>query len=253
LLLTKEDNDLRRVFIDGPLTNEVSIIGDDAYHLVRVLRVKPGDELVVVGQDGQASEAVIHSVTTACVTAVLSSGIDRSVEPPVSVWLAQGLPKGDKMDLVVQKAVEIGAQRIIPLATDHSVVRYDEAKQRSRAARWQKVAGEAGKQCGRGRIPEVTNVITLPELLAGLEPGATLLMLYEGETTNGIRQVLGNYAGGTIVLLIGPEGGFSTTEVELCRKHGAQIVTMGPRILRTETAAIAALAIVMYQCGDLGG
>lgn len=244
---------MRRVFLDGPLAAEVNIVGADAHHLARVLRLKPGDQLVVVGQDGQAGKAVIDSVTATCVTAKLTSGIDSMVEPPLTVWLAQGLPKGDKMDLIVQKAVELGVAGIIPLAAEHSVVRYDAAKQLNRITRWQKIAGEAGKQCGRGKIPQITNIKTMTEVLAELSSNTTLLMLYEGETTQGIREALGNYAKGTIVVIIGPEGGFSAAEVELCHKRGAQIVTMGPRILRTETAAIAALTIVMYQCGDLGG
>jgi len=245
---------MRRVFLPEPLTETITISGSDAHHIIRVLRLKPGDRLSVVGADRQAGEAVIKDVRAGTIVAELVARIELLGEPPVAVWLAQGLPKGDKMDLVVQKTVELGVSGIIPLATEHSVVRYDAAKQANRVARWQIIAYEASKQCGRGKVPTVTDIMSLADCLEQLPPGVTILMLYEGEKVQGLRAALTAANGsGEIVLLIGPEGGFSPAEVELCKQYGAKMVSLGPRILRTETAAIAALAIVMYQCGDLGG
>lgn len=243
---------MRRFFVDGPLQPAMVIRGQDARHIGRVLRLGPGDELAVVGADGQAGRAVITAIGPASVSLELAGLQALSCEPPVSVWLAQGLPKGDKMDYIIQKAVEIGAAGIIPLDGEFSAVRYDEAKQGSRQARWQKIAGEAAKQCGRTVVPPVTPVKTLAAALAEAGPETAVIMLYEGQAGESLRTTLAGTGAAAYLLLVGPEGGFSPAEAELCRSRGARLATLGPRILRTETAAVVALGIVMYEKGDLG-
>jgi 16S rRNA (uracil1498-N3)-methyltransferase len=156
------------------------------------------------------------------------------------------------MDYIVQKVVELGVSRIIPLETTHCVVKYDTAKQRTRRERWQKIAHEAAKQCGRAVIPTVSPVQPLAELLANVPEQMVVIMLYEGDARRSLKSILQHHPSVNYLLIVGPEGGFSSLEVSECKQHGAQIVTLGPRILRTETAGLAAVSAVMYEHGDLG-
>jgi len=244
---------LRRFFIDTPLLAEMSIQGSDAHHISRVLRLQIGDQLILVAPNGSAGKARISSIGVDEVTLLLIENILEDKEAPVNVYLAQGLPKSDKMDYIVQKAVELGVRGIYPMATEHCVVQYDQGKQKTRRERWQKIAVEAAKQCGRTVVPMIEPVMGLASLLASLDTETIVIMLYEGQAAQGLRQALAQRPGKSYLLLIGPEGGFSAKEVALCQNHGASIVTMGPRILRTETAALAGVASVMYEYGDLGG
>lgn len=244
---------MRRFFIDAPLTGTITIQGQDARHISRVLRLSPGAEIVVAGAGGQACRATITAVGSDTVSATVGEAIAQQHEPPIEVWLAQGLPKSDKMEYIIQKAVEIGAAGVIPMAVDFSTVRYDETKKTARRERWQKIAQEAAKQCGRDLVPTVAPVRSLAEVLDQAGPDTQVIMLYEGEAAKGLREVLADCPARSYLLIVGPEGGFSPAEAGLCREKGACIVTLGPRILRTETAALAALAIVLYQNGDLGG
>lgn len=245
---------MRRFFIDGQLTPVAFITGNDARHISRVLRMRPGDKLAIAFSDGQAGEAVIENIKPGEITVrVVSMMHDRCTEPPVSVYLAQCLTKSDKMDYIVQKAVELGAAGIFPVVASHCVVNYDDAKKKARRDRWQKIAAEAAKQCGRNLIPQVYDVMNLNDVFCQISDDTVIVMLYEAEMVRTIRNILSGVQKQKYLILIGPEGGFSAQEVEQAKKHGAHVVTLGPRILRTETASLAALSIVMYEQGDLGG
>lgn len=228
----------------------MTITGQDARHIGKVLRLGPGDAIVVTAADGRTGRAVISAMTPAAVTARLAAVLDANHEPPVAVRLAQGLPKGDKLEYIIQKATELGVAGIIPVAADNATVRYDAAKRDSRRERWQKIAAEAAKQCGRTAVPAVAPVSTLAGALDTAGPDTTVIMLYEGGGAS-LRAILAGRQTKDYLLLVGPEGGFSPAEAELCRARGAVFATLGPRILRTETASLAALAIVMYEKGDL--
>lgn len=243
---------MRRFFLDGPLAASMAIRGQDARHIGKVLRLKTGDEIAVVAKDGQAGRAVITAVGPTSVSLDLVEALAISCEPPVAVWLAQGLPKGDKFEYIIQKAVEIGAAGIIPLATDFSAVQYDEVRQRSRLVRWRKVAEEAAKQCGRTALPTVTEVKSLAEVLAGAADGTAAIMLYEGQTGGSLQAALDADPASAYLLLVGPEGGFSKAEADLVQARGGRLAGLGPRILRTETASLVGLTIIMHQKGDLG-
>lgn len=230
------------------------IRGTDAHHISTVLRLPTGTVIRVSGQDGQSAAARIIAAVPETVELELTALLTDTTEPPIDVWLVQGLAKGEKMDFIIQKAVELGAHGIIPIATAHSVVRYDADKQQNKVVRWQKIAREAAKQCGRSHVPEVCPISSLQTIVTDSAfAAAAKIMLYEGQAALGIKEALTLNKRQAYLLFIGPEGGFSTAEVELCQKHGLQIVTMGPRILRTETAALAALTAVLYECGDLEG
>ena len=244
---------LRRFFIDDLLADDMVIGGNEAHHMQHVLRLCAGDQVIIVAADGQAGIANIVSLGQRQITLKLLERLTENQEAPVEVVLAQGLPKSDKMDYIVQKAVELGVTAIVPLAADESVVKYDQNKQQARQTRWQKIAFEAAKQCRRNRVPTVGAVQNLRQFLSSVGSDTQIIMLYEGQTPVGIKQALTAQKSRRYVLIIGPEGGFSADEVALAQEKGAQLVTMGPRILRTETAAVAAITVVMYHHGDLGG
>ena len=169
-------------------------------------------------------------------------------ESPLHITVYQGLPKSDKMDYIVQKCVELGAVSIVPVATARAVVKlHDEEKKRTR---WQKIALEAAKQCGRGIIPTVGNVTDLRKVIDSLEPDALNILPYENEDHRRLRQAMSGYSGDKVNIIIGPEGGFDPAEISAAESKGIHIVTLGPRILRTETAPIAAISAIMYELGD---
>lgn len=246
---------MRRFFIEGPVVPQACITGNDVHHISRVLRMRPGDKLAVVFSGGQAGEAVIESLESdKIIVKVDNIRHDGCSEPPVDIYLAQCLPKGDKMDYIVQKAVELGACGIFPVVSAHCVVQYDDNKKRARHGRWQKIAAEAAKQCGRNFVPPVHAPLNLHDMLSQLSGDTMIIMLYEAETIHTLKSLLSEERrSGRYLILVGPEGGFSGHEAEQAKQYGAYAVTLGPRILRTETASLAALSILMYDRGDLGG
>jgi 16S rRNA (uracil1498-N3)-methyltransferase len=253
---------LRRFFLEDELPPEVSgeikIRGNDARHIVVVLRLTAGKEVLVAGKGGKCARAVIIEAEPSCVTLRILEFVPLDTEPLVRVYLAQALPKGDKMDFIVQKAVELGVAGIVPFVAEHCVVKYDAKKEAARSARWQKIAAEAAKQCGRAVIPTVFPVMPLAAVFQSAAVQAentAVFLLYENETELGLKKALAacppSVSG--YLLLVGAEGGFSAQEALFCREQGAVTITMGPRILRAETASLAVLSALMYERGGLGG
>ncbi len=243
---------MRRFFVADVVEKKVVIRGSDAHHIKRVLRYQIGDTIIVVDGSGKVMQTVIVEMQDEMVIAEVGAVLDDNTEAPIELILAQCLPKGDKMDLVVQKAVELGVSTICPIASENCVVKYDEKKKASRQLKWQKVADEAAKQCGRTILPTVEAIVSLKEFLATLDTDIEAMMCYEGEVQLPIKAILSQSTANRFLILVGPEGGFNKEEVALCQKSGLKIATLGKRILRTETAAIAATAIVLYEKGDLG-
>jgi 16S rRNA (uracil1498-N3)-methyltransferase len=158
------------------------------------------------------------------------------------------------MDLIVQKATELGVYKFIPLVCERSVVKLSGDKSQRRSERWQRIAQEAAKQCRRPEIPEVLPPVGWEEALSGMPEGVNAIIPWEEENQKSLKKILGeSQLQGDVYVFIGPEGGFTSAEVELARSRGVRPVTLGPRILRTETAGLAVLAIILYQFGDLGG
>lgn len=244
---------MRRFFVAAPLEQHMVITGEDYYHITKVLRMSIGDSLIAVSPDGQSALAEIMRIDQASVHIILQQYIAEKNEPPIRVFLAQSLPKSDKMDYIVQKSVELGVHAIIPMETTRCVVRYDTNKREERVRRWRRIAEEAAKQCGRSVVPEVASMMSLQDVLSHYAEKMATIMLYEEKSVQmGIKHVLASLTAKNYLLLIGSEGGFTPDEFQLCQQHQAYIATLGPRILRTETAALASLAVVMYHCGDLG-
>ncbi len=242
---------MRRLFVPEPLAEELVITGADAHHLMHVMRAKCKDIIEVAGCDGRAGRMEIAGFTSEEVQLHLLEYIQEEKESPVAITLYQCILKGEKMDFVVQKAVELGAVRLVPVVSKNVVVRFDEKKQAAKCARWQKIADEAAKQCGRSRRLTVDPVISFEEV-AG-QAGENLVFCYELEEQRTMGELLQSLEGAEISLLIGAEGGFTDVEAKRLLEAGAHCVTLGPRILRAETAALAALTILQYEKGDLGG
>lgn len=242
---------MRRLFLKGLLADKVTITGDDANHLMYAMRAKPGDEVILVDDMGAVARMELTGFTADSVTMKLVERLDADTESPLNLELAQCLLKGDKFELVIQKAVELGVVAIQPIASRNCVVRYEGKKAAAKQERWQKIAEEAAKQCGRTRVPQVLSVRSLAEWLNDRQ--GTLLFCYENEEQQPIKAALRALSDNVenITTLIGPEGGFTLDEAEKIQQAGGRSVTLGPRILRAETAAIAAMSIVQYEKGDL--
>lgn len=211
-----------------------------------VLRLQPGDEVELFDGAGVAASAKIASVGEEVAVEVLEVRTAHAA-PPIAI--AQALPKGDKLELVIQKATELGAAAIVPFSSARAVVKLDADKASARVERWRKIAREAARQCGRADTPEVTELQDLAGVLA--RPGKKGL-LYEGATDVRLGAFLDAAGSEPLTLLIGPEGGFADEEVARAREAGASIVGLGSRILRTETVALAALAVALHRRGELG-
>lgn len=248
-----------RFFLENAaeIGEEVELNPTDSYHLSRVLRRKPGAQIELVSAN-RVFAAEILAVGESVRVRLLKELAAYS-ESPLELILLQGLAKGERMELVLQKAVELGAVRIVPVACERSVVRLQDAKKaEAKQARWQKIADAAAKQCGRTRLVEVAPVVSLADALAGLPENCRVIMPWEeadGVAVGcSLRQALSeNGAPKAVALIIGPEGGLTEQEAALAKARGASLVTLGRRILRTETAAIAVMSIIMYVWGDLSG
>jgi len=229
------------------------IQGEDAHHITHVLRYKIGQSLIVVDDSGKIAQTEITSIAQNAVEVKITEYLEANTEAPIRITLAQCLPKSDKMDFIVQKAVELGVSNICPLISENCVVKYDVAKKEARQKKWQKIANEAAKQCGRAVLPSVEPIMPFKDLFLELDPNIEVLMCYEGQADCSLKALLTTTTASRFLIIIGPEGGVSPVEVQLCKEKGGKVVTMGPRILRTETASLAAVSLVMYQNGDLGG
>lgn len=228
---------------------EILIQGSDVNHIRNVLRMRPGEELSVSnGVDGREYRCHITDITEDAVRCELRFIKEEGVELLSRIYLLQGLPKADKMELIIQKAVELGVYQIVPVAAHRSVVRLDERKAAARVSRWQAIAEAAAKQSRRGVVPRVQQVMGLDQALAHVRDLPVKLIPYElAEDMGKTREVLGKLEPGQdIAVLIGPEGGFEGKEVESAVAAGAIPITLGRRILRTETAGMTVLSWLMY-------
>ena len=237
-----------RFFSDNINDNSVIITGSDAVHIGRSLRMKLGDELIVCS-NGIEYNTSIQSISDEQVICNILSSDPAKTEPNINLTLFQAMPKGDKLDLIIQKAVELGVSKICPVITSRCVSRPDKKSFEKKKKRFQKIALEAAKQSGRGIIPQVSDIITFDECINAMSQFDFKLICYEkgGVSLNDI----GLRGDCSIGLFIGSEGGFDTNEVDKCIEHGIKPVGLGPRILRCETAPISAVSIIMNLTGNM--
>ncbi len=230
--------------------NQLIVKGNVCHHISHVLRMRVGDFLRFSDNESRYYEGVITEITKDSLSVKVKKTYAIDDEPRLSVTLIQCLPRGDKMDQILQKSTELGVKRVIPVESENSQIRLKN-KKAEKQSRWQKIAAAAAEQCGRGVIPVVDLPCTLQEALNRCE-GKEILFCYEQEENNSFRKTAEKMKEKNrgIALVIGPEGGFSPSEAELILAAGAHSVTMGRRVLRTETAGPTALAVLMYEFGE---
>lgn len=241
---------LTRVYVSSPLTpgRRQTIEGDAANHITRVLRLKPDDPLIIFDGRGGEYNANIEAFRKDAVIVVIGERSATTRESSLSLTLAQGVSRGERMDWVVQKATELGVTRIVPVMTERTVVKLDARQSERKVAHWHGIAVAACEQSGRDRVPDIAAPVALHEFLRGSDPQATRLLLSPAGTqrVNDLQP-----KDGGIVVLIGPEGGLAEGEQRAAVGAGFVAVRLGPRVLRTETAAVAALTLLQHQFGDL--
>ena len=230
--------------------NHIFIDGPDVNHIRNVLRMNPGEEVNVTDGSGEkVYRCAIASIGEDKVELNIMWAQEKGMELPSKIYLFQGLPKSDKMELIIQKAVELGVYEIIPMATARAVVKLDQKKAAAKVKRWQAISESAAKQSKRLLIPEVKEPVKFSEALKLAPDLDVRLIPYElAEGMDGTRRIIQSVKPGqSVAVFIGPEGGFEEAEVELAKEAGFQAITLGRRILRTETAGMTVLSILMYQ------
>jgi len=222
-------------------------------YITNVLRLKKGSFVSVYDGRGKVCLARIDKIDKDRIRCAVIEELAAAQEPSIRITLVQGLPKGDKMETIIQKCTELGISEVIPLNCNRSIVKIHQEKVASKVSRWQRVALEASRQCRRSVVPKVSEPKGLNEVLNSLSEGALSLLFWEKENKCSLKDCLRASKPENIFLFIGPEGGFTADEVEMAKEFGVIPVSLGPRIVRTETAGPAVTAIIQYELGDLGG
>ena len=228
------------------------IVGEELDHMRRVLRLGPGDRLTVFDDTGWEHEAIVRAFNAEQGEIDILRSYQADRESSLAMTLAVGLTKGGKIDLVIEKATELGVQTIVPFVSAHTVPRLDEGKIERRAGRWGKIAVSAAKQCGRTHIPKILRLHDFQGLVRQPRADMLKLLFWEKEAQQTLKQVQEKEPDARAVLLvIGPEGGFSFDEAKAAQQHGFEPIHLGRRTLRAETAAVAAMSLVQFLWGDL--
>jgi len=239
-----------RIFHSGPLKGgeQVTVTGSAAAHLGKVLRLRERDNLILFNGEGLDHIGRIISITRGNVAVVIVDSRETRTESPAVLTLLQGICRNHRMDMLIQKSTELGVSSIRPIICERSVVRIDDERVTKKIRHWQGIVTSACEQCGRSRIPELVGPADLPTAMQRLDENSARLML-DPDGTDTLESGIGS--ADSIALLIGPEGGLTETERALAIHAGFRSIRLGPRILRTETAPIAALSIIQYLKGDL--
>ncbi|MBQ1394808.1 MAG: 16S rRNA (uracil(1498)-N(3))-methyltransferase [Lachnospiraceae bacterium] len=243
-------------FTDDDLTGAEKVYLDEGntHHLVHVLRADIGDKIEVSDACGRTYACTILETEDKTAVCSVDHEIKSNRELSCDITLFQSIAKGEKMDWVIQKAVELGATRIVPMITGRTIVRPDPKGASHKVQRWSRIAESAAKQCGRAVIPEISEVTMFPEAVSQASSCDWFIFPYEcAEGMAYSREIFGSIQpGSTVSVMIGPEGGFEPSEVSEAKRSGAHILTLGNRILRTETAALTALSWLVYQLEESG-
>ena len=243
---------MHRFFVEEPGMgeNRITITGGDVNHIKNVLRMSTGDQICVInGQNNKEQYCEIIDIGADAVETKICEIREADQELPNQIVLFQGLPKSDKMELIIQKAVELGVYRIVPVSTDRTVVKLDAKKEANKRKRWMNISESAAKQSGRLCIPEVTSVVSFREALEMAKEMDVRLIPYElADGMEKTREIMSSIQPGqSIAVFIGPEGGFESSEIEKAMEMGISPITLGKRILRTETAGLVTLAMLVYN------
>jgi 16S rRNA (uracil1498-N3)-methyltransferase len=246
-------SETNRLFInaDDIKDDTYRVTDEDLHYLKNVLRAKPGDGVELRDGSNKIYLSVVDDISEKTMSLKIQGTKALDSELPIQITLAQALPKSDKMELIIQKCVELGAHDIIPVRTEHCVVKITDDKEKNRIERWQKISKAAALQSGRALVPAISKVRSWPELLSTFTDYRLVLLPWELEDQNSLKKILfenpinpGNP--GNFLVIIGPEGGFAHEEIAAAKKAGAITITLGKRILRTETAGMAILSMLNY-------
>lgn len=222
--------------------------GTEAGHMLRTLRLRTGDAFYAFDEEGSRYRMRILEATSRSLRAEVLESFPPEPPPDVAVVLLVGLPKADKMDFILEKATELGCSRVIPFRSSRTIPRLDAQDAKRRLLRWERIALSAAKQCGSGRVPDISPLLPFPDALRACADAEGKILLYEGEGRFGLKKVLLGLSGAkSVALLIGPEGGFSEDEVAEAERAGFLRAGLGSRILRVETAAVAAVSMTAYH------
>ncbi|MFL6561843.1 MAG: 16S rRNA (uracil(1498)-N(3))-methyltransferase [Bacillus sp. (in: firmicutes)] len=244
---------MQRYFVKQRANGDRFLIDEeDRHHIVKVMRMQLGDQIICVDPEGKQAVCALAEITDTSVVADVVQWKDEVSELPISITIASGLPKGDKLEWIIQKGTELGAHQFLPFSAARSVVKWDEKKAAKKIDRWQKIAKEAAEQSHRAFLPEVSSAISFKELLSKGKDFEYKLVAFEEESRNGETSVFASTLnkmskGNSLLLVFGPEGGLSDAEVQQLKNNDFAVCGLGPRILRTETAPLYALAAISYH------
>lgn len=238
-----------RFFTETINENKGIISGDDAKHIAKVLRMHAGEKLVACDCQGYDYDCVIESLSDKEVELSVERKYSSETEPSVSVTLYQAMPKSDKMELIIQKAVELGVSAIVPVQTKRCVSRPDAKSMAKKLERYNRIALEAAKQCGRGRIPQVLPMLDFADAIKAMKEDQRAFLFYENSTSSFRKEL--EQGVNSVSIMVGAEGGFEEEEVQKALDLGIASLSLGKRILRCETAPLAALSIIMYETGNM--
>lgn len=241
---------MQRYFVepDHFTDHEVTIVGDDVHHIVNVMRAKEGEEIFVSDGSGRSARARLAVLSAKEVKATVVERLEEKRELPIRVTIGQGLPKGEKMEWILQKGTELGAFSFFPFSSERTIVKLDAKKEAKKLERWRKIIKEAAEQSHRDVLPQLLPPVSFREALAAGAQYTRCVIAYEKEGGATLHQVMDELsAKDSLLVLIGPEGGFSPDEVAQAEAKGFLSVSLGPRILRTETASQYVLACASYQ------
>ena len=239
-----------RFFVESVENDFIEINGDDARHIALSLRMKKGESLVLCDGKGREAEAVIREAFPESVVLDITERRNSIAEPKTEVVLYQALPKFDKLEYIIQKSVELGVSKIVPVLSSRCISRPDEKTMKKKLERLRKIADEAAKQSGRGKLPEVGELLTFKNAVAEMVKAETPIFFFE-HAEYPLHEIMKKRTGGKIAMMVGSEGGFSEEEAAFAAEKGALIASLGPRILRCETAPVAALSAIMYAAGEM--
>ena len=226
----------------------IHISGDDAHHIARALRMAQGEKIEACDMQSKVYYCVLTKfIEDKEIIATVEGEGQIDTEPSFEIILYQALPKSDKMEIIIQKAVECGATKIVPFKSERCIAKVDKKDERKKLDRWQKIAESGAKQCGRGIIPEIGSILTLEQMIDDAKKCDLCLFCYEAEDNATIKTALKSFVSGKIAIIVGSEGGFSAYEAEKITKAGIKSVGLGKRILRCETASAFALACIVYE------
>lgn len=237
-----------RFFVDSESINGniITLNANDSKHIKTVLRSKIGEKVTVCDKNGLDYLCELVSLNSE-VTAKIINKTENISEPKTKITLFQGLPKADKMELIIQKSVELGINSIVPIKTSRTIVKLENNADK-KLQRWQKISEAAAKQSERGKIPKIENILNFKEAIKyAILNFDDVIIAYENEHKNRIREFISNFSGKSIAVFVGAEGGFEEDEIEYAKENNVKIITLGNRILRTETAGFTILTILLYE------